>query len=74
MTFLDDDNVGKYKYAFICIDVFSKYANVIPSNRLSSKHSAECLQKCFDKMGTPIYIISDKGPEFTGKEMRINGE
>ena len=70
MTFLDNENIGRYKYAFICIDVFSKYAHVIPSNRVSSKDSAEGLQKCFDKMGTPIYIISDKGPEFTGKEMR----
>ena len=57
MTFLDDDNVGKYKYAFICIDVFSKYAYVVPSNRVSSNDSAESLQKCVDKMGTPMYIF-----------------
>ena len=48
----------------------SKYVDVIPSNRISSKDSADALKQCFDKMGTPIYIISDKGPEFTGKEMK----
>ena len=70
MTFLDDENLGRYKYAFLCIDVFSKYVDVIPSNKITSKDSSEALQTCFDKMGTPIYVVSDKGPEFTGKEMR----
>ena len=64
------DNYAKenkgYKYIFVCIDVFSKYAW---ASALKSKRGEE-IKKCFEKVfeqRTPISLRTDSGGEFINR-------
>jgi hypothetical protein len=67
MTFLPED-MRKYDYALICIDVFSKLAHVVPMKALNQVETSKAIQICFNEMGgSPSYVMSDQGGEFMGK-------
>jgi hypothetical protein len=71
MTFLDREYLGPYSYAFICIDVFSKRAWVVPVQSTSGENSAEAMKICFRRMGgSPSYVYCDKGPEFNNPQFK----
>ena len=52
-----------FNYLVTCIDVFSKYAWVIPIHNKSGKTLIEAFEEII-KESTPIFIQSDKGMEF----------
>ena len=43
---------------------------IVVARRLQSKHVLECLSGLFGERGTPVYIRSDNGPEFTAAAVR----
>jgi hypothetical protein len=51
-------------FAFVCIDVFSKYAHVVPIESKKPAVTARALDECIERMGLPIVIASDEGGEF----------
>jgi hypothetical protein len=51
-------------YAFVCIDVFSKYAHAVPMWSKKPAETAAALDACVDKMGVPSNVLSDEGGEF----------
>jgi len=55
-------------YLFVCIDVFSKYAWVIPIKEKSSKNCTDALKEIFSKTTRrPRRVYSDQGTEFMGE-------
>ena len=58
-----------YKYIFINIDVFSKYAYAFPLKSKKIGDIKPCFEKIFKK-NKPKYIWSDKKPAFLSKEMK----
>ncbi len=53
------------------IDEFSREClAIVVARRLQSKHVLECLSDLFLERGTPGYIRSDNGPEFTAAAVR----
>ena len=66
MTFLPEEYRNGYDYALVCVDVFSKRAFVVPVGSLQAKESIlDGMKICLKRMGSPSYVYSDKGPEFT---------
>ncbi len=77
------DHVGSYDFIedathdgrklrmLVVIDEFSrKCLAIVVARRLQSKHVLECLSDLFVERGTPAYIRSDNGPEFTAAAVR----
>ena len=63
---LKGSNFGK-SYMFTCIDVFSKYAWVIPIKHKEAKMCKDALQEIIEKSKRkPSYIYLDNGKEFLG--------
>ena len=56
-------------YLLTCIDIFSKYAWVIPIKNKSSKSIVEAFQKIFEDR-IPLKIQTDKGKEFINKDLK----
>ena len=46
------------------IDIFSKYADVIPIDELNSGNVLKALKEAFKKMGFPMSIYSDNDGNF----------
>jgi len=70
MTWLDEAYRGPWDYAFVCIDVFSKKANVVGMQKRDNKQGKYAMEDCFRKMGSPSYVYSDKGGEFTNQAFK----
>lgn len=66
MQKLSKENDG-YKYLLTVIDVFSKYAWVIPIKNKTNSNIIEAFSKIFSQR-KPNKIHTDKGTEFIGKE------
>ena len=56
-----------YKYLFMCIDVFSKYAWVVPMKNKDGHSSLGAFKKILKDGRTPKKIQADKGTEFFNK-------
>jgi hypothetical protein len=56
----------KYRYAFVCIDSFSKKLAVVPLESKRPTACVEALNTAIGKMGTPNYVYTDDGGEFKG--------
>ncbi len=54
-----------YRFMFVCIDVFSKYAWVVPLKNKSGKSVNEAFGKILQSGRRPRYLQTDKGKEFT---------
>ena len=52
------------KFVLVVIDIFSKYADVIPMEHNDSKHVLPALKQAFKKMGFPMSIYSDNDGAF----------
>ena len=52
------------RYALVVIDIFSKYADVIPMKENNSESVLEALKQAFKKMGFPMSIYSDNDGAF----------
>ena len=64
---LDDCN-GQYKYLFVVVDHFSKYAQAFPTKNKSGRTAAEILfDKYFLDHSFPQRILHDQGKEFDNK-------
>ena len=63
------DNNG-YKYLLTCIDVFSKYAWVVPLKNKQGQTLVDAFRKILDEGRTPHTVQSDKGTEFTNKHFQ----
>ena len=55
---------GEPKQALVVIDIFSKYADVIPIDELNSDNVLKALKGAFKKMGFPMSIYSDSDGNF----------
>ena len=55
------------RYGFVAIDVFTKEGVCIPILSKSPDDTTPALQKVFDELGYPVYIMLDEGGEFEGK-------
>jgi hypothetical protein len=60
----DVDRGSAPPFAFVCIDVFSKYCHVVPIASKKPAETTRALDECVEKMGLPIVIASDEGGEF----------
>ena len=57
-----------YQYLLAVIDVFSRYAWVVPIKNKTSKYVIQELEKIFNSGRRPLRIRSDAGAEFTSNE------
>ena len=67
---------GQPKFALVVIDIFSKYADVIPMKDTDSTAILSALKQAFKKMGYPMSIYSDNDGAFksvTGKFFKDEG-
>ena len=55
---------GEPRQALVVIDIFSKYADVIPIEELNSENVLKALNKSFKKMGFSMSIYSDNDTNF----------
>lgn len=55
----DRYNIHNYKYIFCCIDIYSRYAEAIPTTNMTNETIIKCLKIIFDKMGKPYKIKCD---------------
>lgn len=55
---------GEPRQALVVIDIFSKYADVIPIQTLNSENVLKALKEAFKKMGFPMSIYSDNDSNF----------
>ena len=58
---------NRYKYAMVCIDTFTKKADMEPMKDKEAKTCNTAIEKIFDRLGIPESIYSDEGSEFTNK-------
>ncbi len=66
---------GSKKYAFVCIDSFSKKAYLKPSNTRTTEDATNFIKEAINKLGYPTKIFSDDGAEFKGNfEKFLEGE
>ena len=75
LDLVDVSNLSKYnngyKYLLTWIDLFSKYAWVIPLKNKTGKVLVEAVKKNLkSSRRTPIMIHTDKGSEFTNREFQ----
>ncbi len=67
----DATHDGRKLRMLVVIDEFSREClAIVVARRLQSKHVLECLSDLFKARGTPAYIRSDNGPEFTAAAVR----
>ena len=67
----DATHDGRKLRMLAVIDEFSREClAIVVARRLQSKHVLECLSELLVKRGTPAYIRSDHGPEFTEAAVR----
>jgi hypothetical protein len=55
----DRYNIHHYKYIFCCIDIYSRYAEAIPTTNMTNETIIKCLKKIFNSMGKPYKIKCD---------------
>jgi hypothetical protein len=55
----DRYHIHNYKYIFCCIDIYSRYAEAIPTTNMTNDTIIKCLKLIFDKMGKPYKIKCD---------------
>ena len=65
---------GEEGYFMVCIDVFSKRAEVVALKAVSSEETERALRICLDKMDFPTEIYCDQGVEFHGKFKKLCDE
>ena len=58
---------NRYKYAMVCIDTFSKKADMEPMKDKEAKTCNAAIEKVFNRLGIPKSIYCDEGSEFTNK-------
>ena len=63
-------------HCLVIVDKFSKYVILEPvSERVTAEETAEALlRRVIAPFGTPVKIISDRGPQFTGDSMARSAE
>ena len=54
-----------YRYCFVCVDTFSKIADMVPMRKKDTPTSVQAMIEIFKKMGKPKTIYADQGSEFT---------
>ena len=70
MTFGLRSNSG-YRYLLTVIDVFSKYAWIVPLKTKTGKEVAMAFQKLFSSTNTPTSRLwTDKGTEFYNQQSK----
>lgn len=55
------------KYGLVCVDIFTKYADVEPMRRKTAKETTEAVLRIFQRMGKPETVYTDGGSEFRGE-------
>jgi hypothetical protein len=58
---------GDDGYFLVCIDVFSKRAEVVPMFDVTSEEATKAFVKCVARMGFPRDVYTDEGSEFKKK-------
>ena len=59
---------SRNKYSLVCIDIFTKKADMEPMKDKESKTCNAAMEKIFDRLGIPKTIYSDEGSEFTNNK------
>ena len=72
---IDLQNIKKWNnktnYLLTCIDVFSKYAYVLPLNDKKGASITKAFKKIFKQLNTlPFYLQTDSGKEFLNKKFQ----
>lgn len=58
---------GDFRYAFVCIDLFTKMLAVVPMKSKLSQETSDSLDVVFQKLGHPVSVLTDIGGEFQGQ-------
>ena len=65
-----NDNNG-YTFLLVCVCCYSRYLFVRPVKNKTNAEVIRAFKSIFEEMGrAPQFLVTDKGREFTGKEMR----
>ena len=62
--------VGGFKYLLTCIDLATRWPEAIPLRTTTSKVIITQLTSIFSRCGFPTALVSDNGPQFTGKTIQ----
>ena len=55
---------GKFRYAMLCTDIFTKMLAVVQLTSKASKETAKALDVVIQKLGIPVTVMTDEGGEF----------
>jgi hypothetical protein len=59
---------NKNMYALVCIDIFTKKADIEPMKDNESNTCNKAMENIFNRLGIPKTIYSDEGSEFTNNK------
>ena len=59
--------MGGFKYLLTCVDLATRWPEAIPLRTTTSKVIITQLTSIFSNCGFPAALVSDNGPQFTGK-------
>ena len=59
------------RYGFVCIDIFTKKACIIPVRDKTAHEVAVALKTALDELGYPSLMYSDEGGEFHGQFAKV---
>ncbi|XP_021709560.1 uncharacterized protein K02A2.6-like, partial [Aedes aegypti] len=55
-------------YYLIAVDSFSKWPEIVQTNRITSAVTISILRGLFARLGMPVTLVSDNGTQFTSAE------
>ncbi len=59
---------SRNKYSLVCIDIFSKMADMEPMKDKEADTCNKAMENIFKRLGVPDSIYCDEGSEFTNKK------
>ena len=64
LIYLENKKLNKASYALVCIDTFSKKADIELMKRKSAQETTRAMGEILKRMGIPKYIYADEGKEY----------
>lgn len=67
----DFGELANPRYGFTCVDIFTKFAVMLPLRTKSTTETTNALKQVFQQMGYPTSIVCDEGGEFHSEFARL---
>lgn len=57
-------------YLFVIVDYFSRYKEIKVTKVTDTTHTVNMLKEIFSRLGVPVSVTADNGPQFTSSEFK----